>query len=276
MQPDNNPAEGQFLEQSSPAVPETPVYTPPQPEPPATEAPALVQPANQPVQPMAEQPSTPPGPVHQSMHEPSQPETLHPGAQFQPVAAIAQAAPAGAPAAPAFTYLTGSQLEPVKEKIPKGVYLIAGVNLLGFILYFFNTYEDSLLFLIAAFIDLLLAAGLLLKLEVARKIIIWFALLMVGLNIFLLFLLFGLQNKVNSDYAAYKADVSKVNMNTLPLGEKAYLNQQEANIQALQKTETKEMKLAYIYTALYAVAGAGTVIYLNRRGVKSIFRELPE
>ena len=61
------------------------------------------------------------------------------------------------------TPLVGSQLKLPKDKLPVGVYIVAGWTLIGFAISFFNTSQNGTLFTIAMFVQLLLGIGLLFR-----------------------------------------------------------------------------------------------------------------
>src|SRR5437867_3385451 len=120
--------------------------------------------------------------------------------------------------------LTGSQIQQHKPSLPVGVYIIVAFSLVGFVISFFDSSQTSMVYTVAIFIDLLLAIGLLLRSDVARKLIIW----LMGLTLVLvaasLLLLAGTQQRIQQRKADYESAIRRVDQNRLTLSQKQQLD----------------------------------------------------
>lgn len=174
----------------------------------------------------------------------------------------------------ASTYLTGSQMQQIKVPLPVGIYIIAGFNLIGFIVGFYDTSQNSALYTITLFIDLLLAIGLLLRLEAARKTFMW----LTGITLFLtsasFYLLLSLQQKIQLSKTNYEAAISKLDRSKLTETQKQTLSTLQAAITVKEKQAGKAVTFTYIKLGATAVETIAVMVYLTRPKVKEVFHKL--
>lgn len=238
----------------------------PSPESPATEPKPdrLVNSADvsQPLSQAPALPAVPPQPSAQLVST-TQPETSSPAIS-----------PNGVQAAPTTTYLTGSQLQPEKKKIPAGIYVIAALNLLGAIAAFFDTSQTSGLYTIAMLISLALAVGLFMRLEVARVLLVSLSGIIVILSIASMFLLFGLQQKIADNKAAYESAVSRIDKNRITAKQKQTLETIESTISEQEKQAGKAITFTYVKLAITTIEPIVVIVYLTRPRVKEVFQKL--
>ncbi|MEI7838264.1 MAG: hypothetical protein WCI37_00590 [bacterium] len=168
--------------------------------------------------------------------------------------------------------MTGSQMRKQKVRVPIGIYIIGGYTLIGFVIGLFDTTQNSIIYSIIMLLDLMLAIGLLLRLEIARKILLWLEGLTLAITILSFFTLFGLQQRLQT--------VTTNTNNSINRAEK---------INSIQNDKLEKIKLALaeerkkadqaIKLTYYKLGGtaAGTIviiIYLMRPKVKEAFHEL--
>jgi hypothetical protein len=170
--------------------------------------------------------------------------------------------------------LTGSQIQQQKVRLPIGIYIIAGYNLVGFAIGFFDSSQNSGIYTIVMLIDLMLAIGLLLRLEVARKIILWLEGITLVLTIASLFLLVGLQQRIQTLKTNYDAAISRIDQSKLTPTQKQQLDDIQAAIAVKQKQAGKAITFTYFKLGATAVGTIVVIIYLTRPKVKEVFHEL--
>jgi hypothetical protein len=170
--------------------------------------------------------------------------------------------------------LTASQMKEPKPKLPIGVYIIAGFTLLGFVSGFFDTSNMGALFTILIFIDLALAVGLVFRLELARKALIWLSAITIALSLLAIVGLAGLQSKLAQNKAAYDTAVSKIDKSKITPQQQKTLDDLQVQINAQQKKAGKAIGLAYARMGYEIVVSGAVVFYLTRWHVKEVFQPL--
>lgn len=171
-------------------------------------------------------------------------------------------------------YLTGSQVEQVKKPLHWGIYVIVGLNLIGFLLSFFSSSQSNIIYTIAAFIDLAVAIGLLLRLEIARKIMVVLGGIVIVLYAIIIILLVVLQHRVNQlDKNANNA-LNSINQQQLTPQLQVELAEQKTTISNDQKELGKALGLTYIKFGATIIESAVVIIYLTRPKIKEQFVEL--
>jgi hypothetical protein len=170
--------------------------------------------------------------------------------------------------------LTGSQIKQEKKPMSIGVYIIAGLNLLGFVIGFFDTSQNSGIYTIAMLLDLLLAIGLLLRLEVARKFIMWLSGLILVLTAVSLIMLVGLQQRISQLKTNYETAISRIDQSRLTPTQKQQLDAVQAAIAVKEKQAGKAIAFTYVKLGVTGVEMLGVMIYLSRPKVKEVFHEL--
>lgn len=180
------------------------------------------------------------------------------------------------PSSPNDTYvgLTGSQIKKEKKPLPIGVYIIAGFILIGFVISFFDTSQNSGIYIIVMFADLLLAIGLLIRLQVARKIIIWLQALALVLSVASLFLLIGTQQRLNTLKTNYETAINRIDQSKLTPTQKQQLDNIQNAIVIKEKQTGKTITFSYFKLGATSVASLVVIIYLTRPKVKEVFHDL--
>ncbi|MEI7674192.1 MAG: hypothetical protein WCI60_00435 [bacterium] len=170
--------------------------------------------------------------------------------------------------------LTGSQMHKQKVKVPIGIYLIAGYTLIGVVIGFIDTSQNSTFYTIVMIIDLFLAIGLLMKLEIARKIILWLEAITLILIVGSFFLLIGLQQRSNTLKIKTNTVISNLDQNKLTSKQKQNLVKLQSSLAEADKLAEKTLTLAYFKLGATAVGTIVIIVYLTRPKVKDAFHEL--
>jgi hypothetical protein len=175
---------------------------------------------------------------------------------------------------PAPNGLTGSQLIEQNAPMPKRVYVIAALCLLSFLLGLFDSSQNSVFYIVIMLINLLVAVGLLVRLELARVAMIGLmgmTLLLCGYSFINLYRLQNYINSVRREVAAVSSKADKLNPTEV----------QQIQITALQNAldeKTKQLgrsiDYAYIKLSLTVLESGGIIYYLLRPKVKESFRKL--
>ena len=172
-------------------------------------------------------------------------------------------------------YLTGSQLVPEKKPLHPGIYIIAAWNMIGFVLSFFGSSQTNVIYGVITFLDLLVGVGLLCRLEVARKIMLWLSAIMIILSVISLIILAGLQQRIAQSKAHYETAVSKINQQTLTSTERQELADIQTKLDTQEKQAGKAIGLTYFEEGAFVVEGLAVIVYLTRPKIKAVFAELP-
>jgi hypothetical protein len=172
-------------------------------------------------------------------------------------------------------FLTGSQLQPEpQKKLPWGVYAIVAFALLSFILSFFDTSQASLLYTIAMLLNLLLAVGLLLRMETARKCLLWLSGITLVLAIASTVGLYMVQKRIHDLKSQYDTIVSRIDRNRMTTVQKKQLDALTADLGEKEKQAGKAIALTYVKLGVTAVETVAVIVYLTRPKVKDFFHEL--
>lgn len=171
--------------------------------------------------------------------------------------------------------MTGSRIIPKKQRLPRGVFAIAAVSAIGFGLSFFDGSTLGFIYTIAMILDLLLIIGLFLRLEIARKLLLWLSITLAVLNVILGGAFFMLVNRANQFEQQFVAEAKRLNEINPQKS-----TQDQAKLDAMQKEvedATKQLgnlaNLFYIKVGVTAVAHTCIAIYLSRPKVKESFRK---
>jgi len=170
--------------------------------------------------------------------------------------------------------LTGSQMQQQKQPLPVGVYVIAGFNFLGFVASFFDSSQSSGIYTIAMLLDLLLAIGLVLRLEVARKLIVVLSGLILVLSGIGLIQLAGFQQRLQQAKTKYDNAVSRIDPTSLTPAQQDQLQSLRDAVSAQEKKAGKAIAFTYIKLGVTAAETIAVVVYLSRPKVKEVFHQL--
>ncbi len=167
--------------------------------------------------------------------------------------------------------LTGSRMAQQKPHTPRGLYIIAGINVLGFIATFFDTSQTSLIYTLAMLLSLLTAVGLLFRLEAARKTLIVLSVITIVLAIVSAFLLAGLQGRIAASHQRYDRAISNIDTKALTAAEQRQLNTIQTELTDAENKAGKAITYTYSISAFYILESAGVIVYLTRPSIKTIF-----
>ncbi len=227
----------------------------------------VIQPLSQDLQPVPMVNPTLP-PVQPSFAPPPTPAPVAP----QPIIP-APVAPASLPNDP-YAGLTGSQMQQQKQPLPVGVYVIAGFNFVGFVISFYDSSQSSGIYTVAMLFDLLLAIGLVLRLDIARKLIVGLSALILILTAVSLLQLAGFQHRLQQAKTNYDNAVSKIDPTSLTPTQQDQLQSLRDAISAQEKKAGKAIAFTYIKLGLTAAETIVVMVYLARPKVKAAFHEL--
>lgn len=167
--------------------------------------------------------------------------------------------------------LTGSQIAAQKPRLPRGVYVIAGINMVAFVATFFDTSQTSLIYTLDMLLCLLAAIGLVFRVEAARKVLVVLSIVTIVLSVVSAFLLAGVQGRIAASRQKYEDAVSKINTNSLSVAQKNQLADIRAELDAAEKKAGKAINYTYTIMGFYILESAGIAIYLTRPGIKAVF-----
>lgn len=170
--------------------------------------------------------------------------------------------------------LTGSSMQFQKQPLPKGVYVVVGLIALGVILSFFDTSQLSWVYTLNLVVSLLLGAGLLMRLEVARKLLAVLAAILVAALSLTLVLLFGYQQRVNDAVAQYETAVSNIDEQTLTPAEQAQLATLQTEVDKAKERVGSAITFSYIINGAYILLYGAMLVYLTRPKVKQVFEKM--
>jgi len=186
--------------------------------------------------------------------------------------ASADAAPANDNDSPYPTMnLTGSQIAQEKKPLHWGIYVIAAYNIIGFALSFFSSSQSGTFYIIVMLIDLLVGIGLLFRLELARKVMVWLAGILFVLSAISLILLVGLQQRIAQSKTNYNNAISHINQQQLTPEQQKQLATTQTTISNQQKQAGKAVGLTYFTEGASFVEGLAVMIYLTRPKIKDVF-----
>lgn len=172
------------------------------------------------------------------------------------------------------TFLMGSQVQQAKKRLPKGVYVIVVFTLLGFVTGFFDASQTSAIYVVAMFVNLLLAVGLVLRLEVARKLMVWLSILLAILMVVSVLLFFGLQQRIHQLNTNYETAVSRIDPSSLTPTQKQQLEVMSTTLAKEEKRVGRAISFTYLKLGVTALEAVAVIVYLTRPKIKEVFHEL--
>jgi hypothetical protein len=171
--------------------------------------------------------------------------------------------------------MTGSKIIPKKQKIPKGVFVIAAISTVGFIASFFDNSQLGLFYTVLLLADLLLVARLFLRLEMARKLLFWVAIATVVLNLLfggLFYMMVNRAEQLEQEFIAEAQRLNEINPQKSKQDQDMLDNMQK-EVEAAQNNLGDLANLVYLKVGITAVAYAGSAVYLTRPKVKEAFHK---
>jgi hypothetical protein len=154
--------------------------------------------------------------------------------------------------------------------LPIGVYVVAGLTLLNFLAAFFNT-NTSPLYSIVMIFDLLVAIGLLSKLEIIRKVAFYVQMLSIVSICIVVGLLVSLQLKANEDYTKFHQAISQINTTTATPEQKTEIADLQVKAQQTHNQLGHTVVVADVRDGISLAVSIGIAFYLTRSGVKEAF-----
>lgn len=124
-------------------------------------------------------------------------------------------------------------------------------------------------------LDVIVAVGLIFKLNLARKILLWLMGITVAISIISMTLLVATNSKYTKAKQQYDAAATVINSsNAVDITLKQQLNNQQAQIASLNKRLGKYFSYMYYFLSVEIVLGVATIVYLELPGVKENFTDL--
>ncbi len=234
----------------------------PQPQQPIQQAPSPT-PVRSPEPP---QPLAPPMPQAQPAPQPAPEPPAQPGPTFQPPS---DQQPFNAPqptSQAADNHVRKSRLH---TRLPKGIYILAGLALLDLIISYFSGNHNHIYWLVMM-VDLIIMAALLTKYNMARKAALAFQ----GVGLFALALVMvGLmftEARINELSVQYNNIVAKADVTTTPQQE-VTIDNINTQLNLKHNEIGKGIGIAYIRSSLAIFVSLGLFWYLTRPAVKAAF-----
>lgn len=168
-------------------------------------------------------------------------------------------------------YLVGSQMVAEKSKLPIGIYIIAGYNLLAFVIGFFGASQVNMINTVTLFLSLCLAIALVMRVNAARKILIVLSVIGIFLSVASIFFLASIQSKLVDKKQAYDAVVLKVNKNKLSTSQKASLDTLAEQIAEEEKVTGSIITRTYLRIGASIVGSIIMIGYLSRPKIVEIY-----
>lgn len=174
--------------------------------------------------------------------------------------------------------MTGSRIQPKKAAMPKGVFVIATITLIGFVASFFDSSQLSLVYTIIILLDLLLVIGLFLRMEVARKFAFWLAVTTVILNALLAGVFYMSVDRANSMEQKFIAEAKRLQSINVQMTreQQEYLDNMQKDVESANDALGKSQPFVYGKLGATIVAYCGVALYLSRPKVKESFRTEPK
>lgn len=168
--------------------------------------------------------------------------------------------------------LTGSAMQEQKPPMPKGIYVISGLTVLGFVVNFFNTSSAyDFLYLLAAFINLLLVVGLLLRKDIARKALVAFATLSIVLASLNAAVMGMVRYRVHDSSVRYQNAIREYRNDPARREQMRAFERLEAQMAAREQELDRLLIGLAIRTGIALSLNAAIIIYLTRPRIKEYF-----
>jgi hypothetical protein len=173
------------------------------------------------------------------------------------------------------TAAEAAKLLAAKSKLPLGVYLIAAWTIIGFAANFFNPSKSSIVLTAIMLLNLLLGIGLLFRINLARKIILWVFGISAILTVIAIVTTIGLQNRLQTSINNYDAQVSTLDHQGITATQRRQLNANQAQLVATQHKVDLIMLFAYADYGLTFVVDIVAITYLMTPRVVGAFSSSP-
>lgn len=187
----------------------------------------------------------------------------------QPTAGIASVNPTFQNSAPS----SGSQEQVQKNKLPLGVYIIAGYLIFFLAIGLLIDNSGNTIYRALMFFNLFLAVGLILRIEIIRKIMVGISVFTVVASGISLFALAGSASLLQQQKGDYEAAVSRIDQTKLSPAQKQKLDDMNASITLQEKEMRRISSYSYIQQGVTLIAPIVIIVYLTRPRVKEVFQE---
>lgn len=170
------------------------------------------------------------------------------------------------------SFLTGSQIQAEKPKLPSGIYIIAGLTLLGVLSGLFDNSQTGIIYTVSMIFSLMLAVGLVFRLEPARKFMVGLSILILVISAISMVLLAGLQNKLEQGQKNYDTAVSKIDQSKITSKQKQQLDEISTTLNSQSKRVGSTLTFIYLKLGFTALVQIAVIVYLTRPKIKAVFK----
>lgn len=159
----------------------------------------------------------------------------------------------------------------LSEKLPIGIYIVVAFLLAGFVVSLANAHGNISMTLLSL-INILLATGLLMKKDIARKILIILASILIILTLIVVVGLFSVQQRAEQSATTAQTAIENVQNNqSSTAAQQQAANNYQNQITSQRNKLNNTYIIAYIQDSIIIVGYTALVIYLTRPKIKSIF-----
>jgi hypothetical protein len=171
-------------------------------------------------------------------------------------------------------FLTGSAIANEPTRLPVGVYIIVGLMFLNAISSLFNVVQSNGFYTVAMLFSLLIAVGMLAKLDVARKALLWLMGIVLIVTVLSFFLLAATINRINQKLDAADAQIAQADKSNWTAKQKHDVQVFVDSAHKGRDDLDRKIRITYFIYGLTLIEPIVILIYLTRPKVKSAFRVL--
>lgn len=166
---------------------------------------------------------------------------------------------------------SGSPAETETSKTPKGVYILAALLLLSVVAFVFSPAEKGWLSILLNGGLFAMSIGLLLRYDVARKVIIGFAAIIAIAATINIFLIANLQNTVQEQKAQLEDTIEDLRQQDLTLSQQRDLQELEESMAEKEEQAGTGLTLLLAWMSWWVIYSLIIIFYLIRPKVKQAF-----
>lgn len=170
-----------------------------------------------------------------------------------------------------------SDLFTVKQKkktLPIGIYVIVVLNLIGFVVSFFDSSQNSVVYTIVRLVYLLFAIGLLLRLEIARRLMVWLSGLALIIAVVGMIMLFSVKQQLATLKTNYEASMSHIDQTKLTDTQKQQIQQLKAMAADKERQAGNTVSFSFLMLGATSLETVVIMAYLSRPKIKEAFKKL--
>lgn len=168
------------------------------------------------------------------------------------------------------TFLHAGDVADKPDPLPRGIYLVVFLAFVGFLTSFFS--GPGVIYTISALVNLIIAGGLLLRINGIRVLSIVISSLTCVLLLFAIVGIFVLQQRVDTQTIRYEQAISKVDTPRLTSAEKVQLAKMNAQMDDEKKAVKKAFTVLYQFVLLNGIVQIFIIAYLTRPSVRQAFQ----